>query len=120
MAYLIEDHRTPGTTVLRVYPGDRDARALRGSRFLQATLNNDPVGEVEVDLTCLETPLRRTTAERAASKAELTDIIAAFAEWCIGVRQAEAVDEAPDPDPRRSMPLPRPPTSTPIGERPRR
>jgi hypothetical protein len=25
-----------------------------------------------------------------------------------------------DPDPRRSMPLPRPPTSTPIGERPRR
>ena len=25
-----------------------------------------------------------------------------------------------DPDPRRSMPLPRSPTSTPIGERPRR
>jgi len=25
-----------------------------------------------------------------------------------------------DPDPRRSMPLPRPRTSTPIGERPRR
>jgi hypothetical protein len=25
-----------------------------------------------------------------------------------------------DPDPRRSMQLPRPPTSTPIGERPRR
>jgi hypothetical protein len=83
-------------------------------------LNNDPVGDVEVDLTWLENPLRRTKAERAASKAEMTEIIAAFAEWCIGVRQADTVDEAPDPDPRRSMPLPRPPGSVPIGERPRR
>lgn len=76
MPYIIEDHRKQGAKTIRVYSG-RD----QSGDVLTATMRNEPVDQVYVDLGSV----RNWKAD------ELTEVIAVFAEWCIGVRKSDRV-----------------------------